>query len=333
MTRKIRFIEALREGMRQEMQRDERVFVMGEGVGPHGSCFKQTEGFYEEFGEDRVRDTPISELGFSGAAVGAALGGLRPIADLMWLDFSMLATDQICNQAAKLKYMSDGQVSVPVVYRAAVGGLPGSGAQHSGCFYSWYCHIPGLKVVIPSNAYDAKGLIISAILDDDPVVYLEHRQLFNTKAEVPEEYYSIPLGVADIKKQGEDITIVATGVMVNNSLKAAEMLEADGISAEVIDPRTLIPLDEVAVLESVNKTHRLLVVDEGFSHCGYGSEVISTVVSKAMDSLAEPPKQLTAINTTIPFSPPMDSFVYPNANKIAGAVRSMMPVSSVKVGV
>ncbi len=310
--------------MRQEMERDERVFVLGEGVGPHGSCFKQTDGFCEQFGEDRCRDTGISEMAISGAAVGAALGGLRPIADLMWIDFTTLATDQICNQAAKLRYMSNGQVKIPVVYRACCGQLKGSAAQHSASFYSWYINTPGLTVVLPSNPYDAKGLIISAILEDSPVLYFEHKSLLNVKGEVPEEYYTVPLGVAEVKREGTDLTIVATGLQVNHSLKAAEKLAAEGISVEVIDPRTLFPYDKDTILASVRKTGRILVADEGFRYCGYGSEIISMVVENAMADLKMPPSQINTLHTTIPFSIPMDEYVFPSPEKIADRVREMM---------
>lgn len=327
-TRRIRFVEALREGMRQEMERDASVFVMGEGVGPHGSCFKQTDGFCAEFGEDRCRDTPISELAIAGVAVGAALAGMRPIADLMWIDFTMLATDQICNQAAKLRYMSDGQVSVPAVFRASTGRLKSNAAQHSGSWYSWYVNMPGLKVVVPSTPYDAKGLIISAIRDNDPVVYLEHKMLLNVKGEVPEEPYTIPLGVAEVKKEGSDLTIVATGYEVIESLKAAAMVEGDGISVEIVDPRTLMPYDSDTILESVKKTGRLLVVDEGFRYCGYGSEIISMVVERGMDILKDRPRQLTTRHSTIPFSPPLEEFILPNPTKIADEIRAMMGKST-----
>ncbi len=330
--RKIRFVEALREGMRQEMERDERVFVMGEGVGPHGSCFKQTDGFCAQFGVDRCRDTPISELAIAGSAVGAAISGMRPIADLMWIDFSTLATDQIINQAAKLNYMSNGQVTVPAVFRMTTGRIKSNAGQHSGSWYPFYCNTPGLKVVVPSCAYDAKGLIISAIQDDGPVIYLEHKLLLNAKGEVPEEHYTIPLGVAEVKREGTDITIVSTGYEVVDSLKAAKLVEADGISVEVVDPRTLMPYDAETILASVRKTGRLLVVDESFRFCGYGSEIIAMVVERAMDSLKQAPKQINPIHTTIPFSPPMEDYVFPNPEKIANEIRAMVG-SSVKAGV
>jgi acetoin:2,6-dichlorophenolindophenol oxidoreductase subunit beta len=324
MARKIRFVEALREGMRQEMERDPRVFVMGEGVGPHGSCFKQTDGFCARFGEERSRDTPISELAIAGAAAGAALLGMRPIADLMWIDFSMLAMDQICNQAAKLPYISNGQVKAPVVYRMTTGRSKSNAAHHSGSFYSWFINTPGLKVVVPSTPYDAKGLIIAAIRDDGPVVYLEHKLLLNMRGEVPEEPYEIPLGVGEIKRAGSDVTIVATGAMVPFSLTAAEKLAAEGISAEVADPRTLMPYDADMILASVRKTGRLLVVDEGFRYCGFGSEVVAMVAESAMDALRCPPRQLTTMHTTIPFSPPMEDHVFPDPDRIADAVRALL---------
>jgi pyruvate dehydrogenase E1 component beta subunit len=324
MARRIRFVEALREGMRQEMERDETVFVMGEGVGPHGSCFKQTEGFTTAFGIDRSRDTPISELAIAGAATGAAMMGMRPIADLMWIDFSMLATDQICNQAAKLRYISNGQVKAPMVIRMTTGKSKSNAAQHSGSFYSWYINTPGLKVVVPSTPYDAKGLIVSAIRDDNPVIYLEHKCLLNIRGEVPEESYTIPLGVADVKREGSDLTIVATGLQVSYALTAAETLAKEGVSVEVVDPRTLMPYDSETILASVRKTGRLLVADEGFRFCGFASEIISMVVENAMDALKAAPKQITPLFTTIPFSPPMEEYVFPNPDKIVDAAKAVL---------
>jgi len=324
MARRIRFVEALREGMRQEMERDASVFVMGEGVGPHGSCFKQTEGFCTQFGEDRSRDTPISELAIAGTAAGAALLGMRPIADLMWIDFSMLAMDQICNQAAKLQYISNGQVSVPVVYRMTTGKSKSNAAHHSGSFYSWFINTPGLKVVMPSTPYDAKGLIIAAIRDNGPVIYLEHKLLLNARGDVPEEPYEVPLGVADIKREGADLTIVATGAMVPFSLSAADALAKESISIEVIDPRTLMPYDGKTILASVRKTGRLLVVDEGFRPCGFASEIVAFVAENAMASLKCPPRQMTTRHTTIPFSPPMEDYVFANPERIAETVRAML---------
>ncbi len=328
MARRIRYVEALREGMRQEMERDPSVFVMGEGVGPHGSCFKQTDGFCAQFGADRSRDTPISELAIAGAAAGAALLGMRPIADLMWIDFSMLATDQICNQAAKLRYISNGQVKVPVVYRMTTGKSMSNAAQHSGSFYSWYINTPGLKVVVPSTPYDAKGLIIAAIRDDEPVVYLEHKLLLNVRGEVPEEPYELPIGVADVKREGTDLTIVATGAMVGFSLAAADIAAKEGVSVEVVDPRSLMPYDGETILASVRKTGRLLVVDEGFRYCGFASEIIAFVVENAIGALRQPPRQVTTMHTTVPFSPPMENYVFPNKDRVAEAIRAMLAVQA-----
>jgi len=253
--------------------------------------------------------------------------GMRPIADLMWIDFSMLAADQICNQAAKLRYISNGQVKVPLVIRMTTGALRSNAAQHSGSFYSWYINTPGLKVVVPSCPYDAKGLIVSAIRDDDPVIYLEHKLLLNVRGEAPEEPYAIPLGVAEVKREGADLTVVATGIEVAHSLAAAETLAKEGISLEVIDPRTLMPYDAGAILASVRKTGRLLVVDEGFRYCGFASEVIAMVVENAMDALKAPPRQLTTMHTTIPFSPPMEDYVFPNPAKIADTARAAVGAS------
>jgi pyruvate dehydrogenase E1 component beta subunit len=242
----------------------------------------------------------------------------------MWIDFSMLAMDQICNQAAKLRYISNGQVKVPVVYRMTTGKSKSNAAHHSGSFYSWFINTPGLKVVLPSTPYDAKGLIISAIRDDGPVVYLEHKLLLNNRGQVPEEPYEVPLGVAEVKREGADLTIVATGAMVGFSLTAATVLEKEGVNVEVIDPRTLMPYDGETILTSVRKTGRLLVVEEGFRPCGFGSEIIAFVAENAMDALRQPPRQLTTMHTTIPFSPPMEDYVFPNPDRVADAVRQML---------
>jgi pyruvate dehydrogenase E1 component beta subunit len=249
----------------------------------------------------------------------------------MWIDFSMLAIDQICNQAAKLRYISNGQVNVPLVIRMTTGALKSNAAQHSGSFYSWYINTPGLNVVVPSCPYDAKGLIISAIRDDNPVIYLEHKLLLNVRGDVPEEPYAIPLGVADVKCEGTDLTIVATGIEVNYSLAAAETLAREGVSVEIVDPRTLAPYDAETILASVRKTGRLLVVDEGFRFCGFASEVIAMVVENAMDALKAAPKQLTTMHTTIPFSPPMEDYVFPNPGKIVDAARAVLGAARAEV--
>jgi acetoin:2,6-dichlorophenolindophenol oxidoreductase subunit beta len=324
LARVIKFVDALREGMKQEMEADPRVLIMGEGVGPHGSCFQQTVGICAEFGEDRCRDTPISENTISGCATGAAMAGLRPIADLMWIDFSTLAMDQICNHAAKINYMSNGQINVPVVFRMSSGRFQSNAAHHSGSQYSWFANIPGLKVVVPSTPYDAKGLIISAIRDDGPVVYLEHKMLLRATGEVPEESYTIPLGVADIKREGTDLTLVATGNMVVDSLRAAARAASEGISVEVIDPRTIMPYDAETIIASVRKTGRLLVVDEGFRPCGFASEVIAKVCEEAMEALKVPPRQLVTMHTTIPFSMPMEKYVFADMKRIQAEILQMM---------
>ena len=290
MTRSLTYVEALREGMRQEMERDETVFVMGEGVGLRGSAFKQTAGFYDQFGPERVRDTAISELAIAGAAVGAAISGMRPIADLMWIDFTTLACDQICNQAAKLHYVSNGQITVPAVFRATTGHLRGQAAQHCGSWYAFYCNMPGLKVVVPSTPYNAKGLMSAAVRDDDPVIYFVHKVLLDTSGPVPEDNYVIPLGKAEIARQGSDATVVAIGRMRVFAEEAAATLADGGIDVEVVDPQSLSPLDEGTILESVKKTHRLVVVDEDTPRCSVASDIVSLAARQAFDYLDAPPQ-------------------------------------------
>lgn len=325
MIREITLLEAIREALRNELQKDKSVFLMGEGIGPRGSAFMQTAGLWEEFGDERVRDTPISESAFTGAGVGAAVCGMRPIVDLMFLDFSLVAMDQIVNMAAKLRWMSKGQLSVPLVIRASCGTLQGSlnalGPHHSQSFYSWFIHTPGLKVVLPSTPYDAKGLLISAVRDDDPVIYLEHKGLFKVKGPVPEEEYVVPVGEADIKRAGSDATVVATGLMVHYALDVANDLQGDGISLEVIDPRTLWPLDIGTIIESVRKTGHLVIVDEGYSACGFGAEIAALVADDAFDYLNAPIKRVNTYHVPIPFSPVMANFVIPNKERIIQAVK------------
>jgi pyruvate dehydrogenase E1 component beta subunit len=322
--REITFIEAIREALRNELQRDKSVFMMGEGIGPHGSAFKQTLGLWEEFGDDRVRDTPISEAAVTGTAVGAAVCGMRPVIDLMWVDFFAVAMDQIVNQAAKLKYMSGDQLKVPMVVRGCCGAFKSNGAQHSQSLHSWFVHIPGLKVVMPSTPYDAKGLLISAIRDDDPVIYLEHKALYKSKGSVPEKEYIIPLGKAETKRKGEGITAVATGFMVSRTLEAANEAANEGISVEVIDPRTLWPLDKETILKSVEKTGHLVVIDEGYGPCGFGAEIASLVAEESFDYLDAPVKRVNAHYVPIPFSPSMENFVIPDKNRILEAFRSVI---------
>src|SRR5579862_9860933 len=265
--------EAVREALADEMRRDSRVFIMGEDVAEAGTAFKVLSGMVEEFGSERILDTPISEAGFTGIGVGAAMTGLRPIVDIMFGDFAGLIMDQMANQAAKVHYMSGGRWKVPMVLRTTLGATRRSAAQHSQSLHAWFCHIPGLKVVMPSTPYDAKGLLKSAIRDDNPVVFYEDKMMYKLKGNVPAEDYIVPLGVADIKRQGEDITLVATSSMVQVALGAAILLEKEGISAEVVDPRTTWPLDEKTIIDSVKKTSRVIVMDEGYGRYGVAAEL------------------------------------------------------------
>lgn len=325
MIREITLLEAIREALRNELRKDQSVFLMGEGIGPRGSAFNQTAGLWEEFGDARVRDTPISESAFTGAGVGAAVCGMRPVVDLMFLDFSLVAMDQIVNMAAKLRWMSKDQLSVPLVIRASCGTLQGSlnalGPHHGQSFYSWFVHTPGIKVVLPSTPYDAKGLLISAIRDNDPVIYLEHKGLFKVKGPVPEEEYVVPLGEAEIRRTGSDVTVIATGLMVHYALDAANELQEDGISLEIIDPRTLWPIDRGAIVESVRRTGHLVIVDEGYSPCGFSAEIAAMITDDAFRYLRAPIKRINAHHVPIPFSPLMANFVIPNKERIVQAVK------------
>jgi pyruvate dehydrogenase E1 component beta subunit len=322
--REITFVEALNEALRQEMERDPNVFVIGEDVGVYGGVFGVTKGLFEKFGPDRVIDTPISEAGFIGLCVGAAIAGLRPVVELMFVDFFGVAMDQIYNQAAKLRYMTGGKAKIPLTIRTTIGGGFRAAAQHSQVLYSIFAHVPGLKVIVPSTPYDAKGLLISAIRDDNPKIFFEHKKLYGIKGPVPEEPYTIPLGKADVKKQGKDVTVVAVAWMVHEALRAAENLEKEGISVEVIDPRTLVPLDKETILNSVKKTGRLVIADEDYDRCGFASWVASIVADEAFGYLKAPIKRVTTPNVPIPFSPPLEDEVLPNAAKIENAIRSIV---------
>lgn len=325
--------QAIAEAIRQEMEREPSVFVMGEDVGVYGGIFGATHELWKRFGDERVRDTPISEMGFVGAAVGAALEGMRPIVEVMFVDFIGACFDQVLNHMSKITYMSGGQLKVPVVLMTAIGGGYNDAAQHSQCLYSLFAHLPGLKVVVPSTPYDAKGLMIQAIRDDNPVVYCFHKGLMGlpwmtileaTWAPVPEEPYTIPFGVADIKREGRDVTIVAVAMMVHRALEAAEMLAREGIEVEVIDLRTLVPLDKEAVINSVKKTHRLLVVDEDYRSFGLSGEIVSLVAEEALEYLDAPPQRLAVPDVPIPYSDPLEDFVIPSAARIARVVREMV---------
>ena len=325
--------KAISEGIAQEMERDKTVFVMGEDVGVYGGIFGATEGLLAKFGPERIMDTPISETGFIGAATGAALSGMRPIVELMFVDFFGVCMDQIYNHMAKIHYESGGNLNVPVVITTAIGGGYGDGAQHSQTLYGLFAHLPGMKIVVPSTPYDAKGLMISAIRDDNPVLYMFHKGVMglgwmtpNPRAtgEVPEEPYTVPIGKADVKRSGRDLTIVTVSLMVHRALDAADDLAKDGIEAEVLDLRSVIPLDREAIVESVRKTRRLLVVDEDYRSFGMTGEVITSVVEGAFDYLDAPPARLALPDVPIPYSRPLEEFVLPSRAKIAAAARALV---------
>lgn len=323
--RELTYLEAVREAMSQEMRTNEDVFILGEDIGVYGGAFGVTRGMIEEFGPERIRNTPISEAAISGTAIGAALTGMRPILELQFSDFITIAMDNMVNQAAKLRYMYGGEGKVPMVLRTPAGSGTGAAAQHSQSLEAWMTHIPGLKVVQPSTAYDAKGLLKAAMDDDNPVVFYEHKLCYRTKSEVPEEAYSIPLGKADIKKEGKDITIVATAMMVHKSLEAAEQLESEGISVEVVDPRTLVPLDEETIVESVKKTGRLIVVHEAVKRGGFGGEIASMIAeSEAFDYLDAPIKRLGGKAVPIPYNPELEKAAVPQVQDIVEAVKDTL---------
>lgn len=331
--REITFAQAINDALRQEMERDPKVILMGEDVAgganvpgfekedAWGGVLGVTKGLVQEFGRDRVLDTPISESGFIGAAVGAAATGLRPVAELMFVDFFGVCMDQIYNQGAKLRYMFGGKTKVPLVIRTMIGAGFRAAGQHSGCHYSVFTHMPGLKTVVPSTPADAKGLLAASIRDDDPVIFFEHKLLYGMTGEVPPGEYVVPLGKADIKRAGNRVTVVAIGRMVSMALEAAEGLSAQGVEVEVIDPRTLSPLDEDTILSSVAKTKRLVVVDEDNPRCSMATDLVSLVATKAFDHLDAPPQTVTAPHTPVPFAPVMEDFYIPTAERIAAAVR------------
>ena len=321
--KEITYIQALSEALSEEMERDETVFLIGEDIGAFGGVFGITKGFVEKFGERRVRQTPVSESAIIGTAVGAAMTGLRPVAEIMYVDFITTAMDQVVNQAAKLRYMSGGQVTMPLVIRTQGGDGTAEAAQHSQSLEAWFVHVPGLKVVMPATPYDAKGLLKAAIRDNSPVMFLEHKLLYSQTQTVPEGEWLIPLGEAEVKREGEDITVVATSLMVHKTLEAAGVLSRE-ISVEVIDPRTLVPLDMEAILKSVKKTGRLLVVHEACIRAGMGAEIVREVVEKAFDYLDAPPKVLGGLNIPMPYTPPLEKVVTPQREDIIKAVREMI---------
>lgn len=310
--------------MQQQMRVNDKVFLLGEDIGVYGGGFGVTTGMLKEFGKNRVRDTPISELGFTGVAVGAALTGLRPIVEFQFSDFMTLAMDQIVNQAAKIHYMYGGKGNVPLVIRTPGGSGTGAAAQHSQSLEAWLTHVPGLKVIQPATPYDAKGLLIAAIDDPNPVIIFEHKLLYKEKGIVPEALYKIPIGKADVKRAGNDITIVATSIMVLRALTAAELLAKEGISVEVIDPRTLVPLDEESILQSVKKTGRLLVVHEAVKRSGYGAEIASMVAERGFHTLRAPIKRLGGHAVPIPNNQKLEQAAIPQTADIVQAIRALV---------
>lgn len=322
--RKLTYLESIREAMQQQMRANKKVFLLGEDIGVYGGGFGVTEGLLEEFGENRVRDTPISELGFTGVAVGAALTGLRPIVEFQFSDFIVLALDQIVNQAAKIHYMYGGKGSVPLVIRTPGGSGTGAAAQHSQSLEAWLTHIPGIKVIQPSTPYDAKGLLKAAIDDPNPVIFYEHKLLYKTIGDVPETPYTIPIGKADVKKEGTDLTVVATSIMVSRALEAAEELKKENISLEIIDPRTLVPLDERSILQSVKKTGRLLVVYEAVKRSGYGAEIASIVAEKGFEYLKAPIKRLGGQAVPIPSNKKLEKAAVPQVEDIIEVAKDLL---------
>jgi acetoin:2,6-dichlorophenolindophenol oxidoreductase subunit beta len=321
--RELTFGQAIREALAEEMRRDPTVCIMGEDVAEAGTPFKVLSGLVEEFGKDRVLDTPISEAGFTGLAVGAAMTGLRPIVDIMFGDFITLTMDQMVNQAAKVHYMSGGKWKVPMVMRTTLGATRRSAAQHSQSLHAWFCHVPGLKVVLPSTPYDAKGLLKAAIRDENPVVFFEDKMMYKLKGAVPAEDYTVPLGVADVKRIGKDITLIATSSMVQVALGAATMLEGIGLSAEVVDPRTMWPLDEKTLIDSVKKTSRAIVLDEGYERYGVTAELASVIATGAFYNLDAPVKRMGAMHVPIPFSPPLEDVTVPTEQAVFEAARAL----------
>ena len=323
--RRISYREALRQALREEMRRDPAVFLLGEDIGRYwGGAFKVTEGLAEEFGDERVRDTPISESVIIGTAVGAAITGMRPVAEIMFGDLTALAMDQIANQAAKIRYMFGGQASCPMVIRTPFGAGVNIASHHSQSLEAWFMHVPGIYVAVPSTAYDAKGLLKTAIRGNNPVFFCEHKLLYPVEGDVPEDELLIPFGVADVKREGSDATVVATLFMVHKALAAAKSLEKEGISVEVVDPRTLTPLDKRTIIDSVKKTGRIVIVSEDCKTAGVSAEIAAVVAEEAIDYLDAPIKRVAAPDTPIPFSPPLEQFVIPDEKAIIKAVKEVV---------
>jgi pyruvate/2-oxoglutarate/acetoin dehydrogenase E1 component len=322
---KITYRDALREALREEMTKDSSVFLLGEDIGRYwGGAFKVTDGLAEEFGDERVRDTPISESAIIGTAVGAAITGMRPVAEIMFGDLTALAMDQIANQAAKIRYMFGGQVRCPVVVRTPFGAGVNIASHHSQSLEAWFMHVPGLYVAVPSTPYDAKGLLKSAIRGQNPVLFCEHKLLYPVEGEVTEDEYLLPFGAADVKREGSDVTVVATMFMVQKALRAADILQKDGVNVEIIDPRTLTPLDTETICGSVKKTGRIVVVSEDCKTAGVSAEIVAIVAERAIDYLDAPVKRVTAHDSPIPFSPPLEQFIIPTEQSIIRAVKEVI---------
>ncbi len=316
--------DALNDALREELARDQNVFLMGEEVAEYQGAYKVTRGLLEEFGPKRIIDSPITELGFAGLGVGAAMVGLRPIIEFMTFNFSILATDQIINSAAKMLYMSGGQFKIPIVFRGPGGSAYQVSSQHSQALESWFAYFPGLKVVMPSTPADAKGLLKTAIRDDDPVIFIEQERMYGMKGEVPEQDdFIIPLGVADVKREGNDVTIVARSLMVPTALKAAEELEKDGVSCEVIDPRTIRPLDINTIVESVKKTNRVVITEESHAFCGVGAEISAEIHERAFDYLDAPVKRVSGADVPMPYAKNLERLAIPDVEQIVAAVREV----------
>lgn len=322
--KELTFTEAAREGLAEEMARDPSVFVVGEGIGARGGNFNTTVGLFERYGPERLRDTPISERGFTGLCTGAAMVGARPVVDYMFFDFALDALGELINQTAKIQYMSDGRLKMPIVLRGCIGVGNSAAAHHTGAYYPFFVHQPGFRVVVPTTPRDAKGLLKTAIRSDDPVIFMEHRGVLNVKGPVPETEELIPFGKASVVRTGSDVTVVGIAVTVLKTLQACEALEREGISVDVIDPRTLAPLDVETICESVHKTGRLLIVDETFAPCGIGAEIASQVMARSFDDLDAPIQRLNGAHTPIPYSPPLEAAVVPNPRTIAQAIRDLI---------
>ncbi len=322
--REITYVEATREALAEEMRRDPRIFVVGEGIGKRGGNFNTTTGLYDLFGPMRLCDTPICERGFVGLAAGAAMAGARPVVDFMFADFILDALGELINQVAKIQYLSSGRLKMPLVLRGCIGIGNSAGSHHSGSYYPLYVHFPGFRVAVPATPYDAKGLFKTALRGDDPVLFLEHRSLLATKGQVPEDEYLLPFGQARIAREGEDVTVVAIAGMIPKTLKACDELEREGVSAEVIDPRTLAPLDMQTIIESLKKTGRLLVVDETFGPCGIGAEIAARAMEEAFDELDAPVRRLNGLHVPTPYSPPLENAVVPQVEDVARAIRELL---------